>query len=105
MDANNFFQVTLTIIGGLLTAILSILAYFIKKWIESVDKLASEFSILREDFVKQRSDYNGFDERCKMHHNNFNKTIDDIQEQVADNTHRIEQNSLEIERLKARKRG
>lgn len=107
MEASHFFQITLTAIGFLLTAILSILAFFIKKWIESVDNLANEFSTLREDFILQRSTHNNFEERCVNHHKYVDKSFEDLQEQVADNTHRIEKNSQDIEVLKekARKRG
>jgi TolA-binding protein len=96
MDANHFLQIFLAVTGFILTSTLLLLAYFIKKWIESVDTLAKTVQALEKTVVEQKAIHTGFNK-------NTEAKIEELQEQISDNTHRIEQNSVDIVKLQTKK--
>lgn len=100
MDANHLLQITLTTIGFLLTGILSILAYFIKKWIDSVEVLSATVRELKEAFIEQRSIHKSFEERFLDYKKNIEDRFQDIETQVADNTENINKNCLALAKIK-----
>ena len=100
MDANHLLQITLTTIGFLLTGILSILAYFIKKWIDSVEILAATVRELKEAFIEQRGIHKSFEERFWDYKKHIEERFQDIETQVSDNTELINKNCISLAETK-----
>lgn len=87
----------LSLSGILITIMLGVIGFFIKKLIAGIDKLKEAFDELRIVVSVQKSKIDTFDKSCGLMHGNINKRLDNHGERIAKNERRIDVLSSKID--------
>lgn len=67
----------LTVAGAIIMVLLSAIAYFMKKWIESTDALTCSVNELKTAFALMQSNVSNADRSCSLKHTVVDKRLDE----------------------------
>jgi hypothetical protein len=88
----------MNVVGGIITLLLGIIAYFLIKLIGSIDKLREIVDSLQVLFTRNDQKLIDFDNKCSSHHLIVDKRFENHKTQIQDHEIRLTKIETKIEK-------